>query len=59
MKLLSISQMVLIEGKKCGKAKYNLCLKAYWGAMSANPLAAAAFWAVYQGNNCDQCIEVP
>ena len=59
MKSLSTNQMALIEGKKCGKAKYYLCLKAYWGAMFANPLAAAAFWAVYQGNNCDQCFEAP
>ena len=60
MKSLSINQMALIEGKKCGKAKYNLCMKAFLGYVYAtNPLAFAAFWAVYQGNNCDQCIEVP
>ena len=56
MKSLSTNQMALIEGKKCGKAKYNLCMKAYMGAAYAtNPVAAAAFWAIISGYNCNQC----
>ena len=56
MKSLSNNQMALIEGKKCSKAKYNLCLKAFFGGMSStNPVAIAAFMAIYNGYNCDQC----
>lgn len=56
MKSLSNNQMALIEGKKCSKAKYNLCMKASMGAAYAtNPVAMAAFMAIYNGYNCVQC----
>lgn len=56
MKSLSTNQMALIEGKKCGQAKYNLCIKALWGmAYATNPVAYAAFFAIFQSYNCQQC----
>ena len=56
MKSLSTNQMALVEGKKCGPAKYNLCMKAFLGmSYATNPVAYAAFMAIYQGYNCNQC----